>query len=126
EDIPRFFQNLFGGAAPNNSAATRRSLQTLYPGVNFNGHAEGGYTGPGGKYEPAGIVHRGEYVIPKKHVNQTTGLPDLNYVQSLQRSKPASTPGYASGGFVGGAGGPIELGVATMHALARQVSVNLN
>jgi len=37
--------------------------------------AEGGYTGRGGKYEPAGIVHRGEYVIPKEGVNQATGLP---------------------------------------------------
>lgn len=37
--------------------------------------AEGGFTGPGGKYEPAGIVHKGEYVIPKEQVNQATGKP---------------------------------------------------
>ena len=29
------------------------------------GFAEGGYTGDGGKYSPAGTVHRGEYVIDK-------------------------------------------------------------
>jgi len=28
------------------------------------GESAGGYTGRGGKYEPAGVVHRGEYVIP--------------------------------------------------------------
>jgi len=39
------------------------------------GWADGGFTGTGGKYEPAGIVHRGEYVIPKEQVNQATGLP---------------------------------------------------
>ena len=39
------------------------------------GWADGGFTGQGGKYEPAGIVHRGEYVIPKEQVNQATGLP---------------------------------------------------
>ena len=27
------------------------------------GYSSGGYTGNGGKYEPAGIVHRGEYVV---------------------------------------------------------------
>lgn len=36
--------------------------------------AEWGYTGPGGKYEPAGIVHKWEYVIPQ-HVLRK--LPDL-------------------------------------------------
>lgn len=29
----------------------------------------------GGKYEPAGIVHRGEFVLPKEMVNQSTGTP---------------------------------------------------
>lgn len=34
--------------------------------ANAAGFAEGGYTGDGQKYEPAGTVHRGEYVINKK------------------------------------------------------------
>lgn len=37
--------------------------------------ANGGFTGNGGKYEPAGIVDAGEYVIPKEGVDQNTGLP---------------------------------------------------
>jgi hypothetical protein len=40
--------------------------------------ADGGFTGVGGKYEPAGIVHKGEYVIPKEHVNQATGKPKVS------------------------------------------------
>jgi hypothetical protein len=51
----------------------------------------GGYTGPGGKYDVAGIVHRGEYVVPKNEVNQTTKLP---YFMEQQRS-------FAQGGYVG-------------------------
>lgn len=39
------------------------------------GWSAGGYTGRGGMYEPAGIVHKGEYVLPKRMVNQATGLP---------------------------------------------------
>ena len=37
----------------------------------------GGFTGRGGKYEAAGIVHKGEYVVPKQYVNQSTGLPEI-------------------------------------------------
>lgn len=44
-------------------------------GKGGSGWALGGFTGIGGKYEPAGIVHRGEYVLPKEMVNQSTGLP---------------------------------------------------
>jgi hypothetical protein len=39
------------------------------------GLSSGGFTGHGGKYEPAGIVHKGEYVIPKEGVDQRTGKP---------------------------------------------------
>jgi TP901 family phage tail tape measure protein len=66
-------------------------------------YSSGGYTGAGGKYEPAGIVHRGEYVIPKSMVNQSTGMP---HADALGRMMPGSAPktsGYANGGLVGGA-----------------------
>lgn len=52
--------------------------------------ASGGYTGSGGKDEPAGIVHRGEFVFDKDTVNRI-GLQNL---MMLQR-------GYANGGPVG-------------------------
>ena len=38
--------------------------------VAAGGFAEGGYTGDGGKYDVAGVVHRGEYVIPADLVNR--------------------------------------------------------
>jgi hypothetical protein len=46
------------------------------------GFATGGFTGRGGKYEPAGIVHRGEYVVPKDQVDQSTGLPKSELMAS--------------------------------------------
>lgn len=39
-------------------------------GAFAGGFAEGGYTGDGGKYEVAGVVHRGEYVMPAETVNR--------------------------------------------------------
>ena len=38
-------------------------LQTKIKQKSLLGYSSGGYTGNGGKYEPAGIVHRGEYVV---------------------------------------------------------------
>jgi hypothetical protein len=42
--------------------------------------ASGGFTGRGKKYDVAGIVHAGEYVLPKEQVNQTTGMPDWSKI----------------------------------------------
>src|SRR5690625_3773929 len=62
------------------------------------GYAHGGYTGDGGKYEPAGVVHRGEYVIPKEATSaiiRSHGIGALEYMRHTGR-----LPGYASGGLV--------------------------
>ena len=39
------------------------------------GWAEGGYTGQGAPNEVAGVVHKGEYVLPQEMVDQNTGTP---------------------------------------------------
>lgn len=41
------------------------------------GFAEGGFTGRGGVNDIAGIVHKGEYVIPQSQVDQMSGRPKL-------------------------------------------------
>lgn len=56
-----------------------------------DGYAAGGYTGKGGKYEPAGIVHRGEVVLPQEVVNADW---------SFLRSRYGYLPGFADGGVV--------------------------
>ncbi|MEN0040478.1 MAG: hypothetical protein AAF764_03990 [Pseudomonadota bacterium] len=58
-------------------------------------YASGGYTGSGAKNEPAGIVHKGEYVFDAESVKRI-GVPNLERMR-----------GYMSGGLVGApAGGP--------------------
>jgi hypothetical protein len=42
--------------------------------AGVQGFAEGGYTGDGGKYEPAGIVHKGEFVINKENTSKFRGI----------------------------------------------------
>lgn len=67
--------------------------------IESQNFARGGYTGPGGKYEPAGVVHRGEYVIPSEAV-QNLGVPFFDNLVGAHKS--LSAPRFAGGGFAGG------------------------
>lgn len=58
----------------------------------------GGYTGPGHKYQAAGIVHAGEFVLRKEATNalmSTIGLKGLNHM-----NKTGQMPGFSDGGLV--------------------------
>lgn len=93
----------------------------------LKGFSAGGYTGAGHWLQPAGVVHAGEYVVPKKHVDQLTGLPNVNYVASLQRGKSAPRSGYAGGGYASASlPSTIELGAGTIGAIANSLRVSLN
>lgn len=59
------------------------------------GFDDGGYTGPGGKYQPAGVVHKGEYVFDQDAVRKAGGPAALD---AMRRG----LKGYANGGFVSG------------------------
>ncbi|EFL0795666.1 phage tail tape measure protein, partial [Escherichia coli] len=52
-----------GSAIGGASASTGTAIQAAAANFHF---ATGGFTGTGGKYEPAGIVHRGEFVFTKE------------------------------------------------------------
>lgn len=67
-------------------------LATGYSDGGYVGFASGGYTGDGGKYQPAGVVHRGEYVITKEATSRL-GIGFLNHLNYGR--------GYANGGSVG-------------------------
>jgi hypothetical protein len=72
--------------------AVAQGLQRV-AAINGVGFAEGGYTGDGGKYDVAGVVHKGEYVAPKSVVSSPAAKPHL---RALERMRG----GYADGGFV--------------------------
>lgn len=68
-------------------------------------HYDGGYTGDGGKYQPAGVVHAGEFVMTK----EATSRIGVGNLYKMMR-------GYADGGYVGnatpvGTGGNININV---------------
>lgn len=81
---------IFGPAFAAVAIATGLANVARINGVQF---AEGGYTGPGKKYDVAGVVHRGEYVAPQKVVNSPAAQPHLRALEGMRK-------GYADGGFV--------------------------
>ncbi|WET75395.1 tape measure protein [Rhizobium croatiense] len=60
------------------------------------GFSGGGYTGDGGKFEPKGIVHGGEFVVTREATRRIG-------VQALNAMNYGRVPGYADGGYVGNA-----------------------
>lgn len=76
----------------------KAALSALPAGVP--GHSEGGWTGPGGKYEPVGIVHGDEFVVQKSsrmRIERTQpGL--LDYMNRY--GEVPNLGGYAKGGKV--------------------------
>lgn len=75
------------------AAAIAQGLANLAQinGVQF---AEGGWTGPGSKYQVAGVVHADEYVAPKHIVNSPAAQPHISALENMRLR------GYADGGFV--------------------------
>lgn len=73
---------LFGGGA------------SRYAGLSGGLFSEGGYTGDGGKYQPAGVVHKGEYVFDQAAVKAAGGPAAM---EAMRRN----LKGYANGGAVG-------------------------
>ncbi len=61
------------------------------------GFSSGGYTGPGGKYQPAGVVHKGEYIFDQASTNRI-GVSNL---EALRNGQPLdatlSKPGFGTG-----------------------------
>jgi TP901 family phage tail tape measure protein len=114
----------------------------INPSTFFHGLAEGGWTGPGSKYQPAGIVHADEYVIKADSrrsiestrpglldvMNRTGDVPEgyagggrvFPYPVNVSKTKIPdpmwSTPGGGIGGNVAQGGGP---GYKWMEAAVR-------
>ncbi len=83
------------------------------------GFAEGGFTGRGGKYEPAGVVHRGEYVL------SATATRQLG-VRNLDALHHSALKGYASGGLVGSGTKAMTTAPTTTQAVNINAPVTIN
>lgn len=64
--------------------AQTASIVSNIQAVSGVGFASGGYTGPGGKYQPAGIVHKGEYVFDQASTNRI----GVSQLEALRNGQP--------------------------------------
>ncbi|CAM4392967.1 phage tail length tape measure family protein [Klebsiella pneumoniae] len=65
-------------------AAQTASIVSNIQAVSGVGFASGGYTGPGGKFQPAGIVHKGEYVFDQASTNRI----GVSQLEALRNGQP--------------------------------------
>lgn len=97
-----------------------KALKSALAGTELGeslGFANGGYTGDGGKYQPAGTVHRGEFVFTKEATSRI-GVKNLY----------ALMKGYANGGAVGGPSGYANGGLVSggTDVNVSGITVNVN
>lgn len=86
-------------------------------GGALGGFAEGGFTGPGTKYQPAGVVHAGEFVFSAETVKRI-GADNLDAMHSA--AKRGAT-GYSSGGLVSAAG-KVAKATGASHSASEKAS----
>jgi hypothetical protein len=83
-----------------------------YGASGTGGFDSGGFTGYGGKYEPAGTVHRGEFVS-RSEVVREPGARD--FLERFNRYGMRILRGYADGGMVGGMPAAVSSGAPSFH-----------
>ena len=84
QNIPVIAQTVMEGA----------KIASAIRAITDTGFASGGYTGYGGKYEPAGVVHKGEGVLTQEEVKALGGP------QGFEDLRKSIRRGYATGGLV--------------------------
>lgn len=84
QNIPVIAQTVMEGA----------KIASAIKSITDTGFAGGGYTGHGGKYDPAGIVHKGEGVLTQEEVKAIGGP------QGFEDLRKSIRRGYATGGLV--------------------------
>lgn len=93
--VSGIFGSIAGGigsaaAGAGAASASTGSVGAMGMPTGFQAYDGGGYTGDGGKHEPAGVVHKGEFVFTK----EATDRIGVSNLYDMMR-------GYADGGYVG-------------------------
>lgn len=90
----------------NTTGSKTATAERVVSGSSGSGYYEGGYTGPGGRYEVAGVVHKGEYVVPQPEMNNPKVIDAVSTIEAIRRQRTNTNPlpqnpgEYAEGGYV--------------------------
>ena len=104
----------------------------------LSGYSEGGYTGDGRRLEVAGVVHKGEYVVPQPIMGDPRVVDAVGMIEAIRRQRRGlpglggvtnaanGTRGFAGGGYTGDGAAAVELaGVAAELRAATEAVRNL-
>ena len=91
------------------AASSASSGATSALGALGAGFSSGGWTGPGTKFQPAGIVHADEFVHRQEVVRQPGALAFLTRFNQIGMAALKGWHGYADGGLVVGAGASLGI-----------------
>lgn len=96
-------RNAIKNSTVSSSSSGTTTVRTLVPEGAGSGYSEGGFTGYGGRLEPAGIVHRGEYVVPVPEMRDPEAYSHVMAIERIRarRSTRNRLPGFADGGYTG-------------------------
>ncbi|HFG1702771.1 TPA: phage tail tape measure protein [Vibrio cholerae] len=92
--------------------------------AGFLGFSSGGYTGSGGKFEPAGIVHKGEVVWSQDDINRAGGVGIVEALRKGALNFKEGLKGYADGGVVGMA--PALAGATSSYSSSIVIQQEIN
>ena len=90
----------------NTASSKKVTAERVVSGSSGGGYSEGGYTGPGGRYEVAGVVHKGEYVVPQPEMNNPKVIDAVSTIEAIRRQRTNANPlpqnpgEYYEGGYV--------------------------
>lgn len=90
----------------NTAGSKKVTAERVVSGSSGGGYSEGGYTGPGGRYEVAGVVHKGEYVVPQPEMNNPKVIDAVSTIEAIRRQRtnvnplPQNPGEYYEGGYV--------------------------
>lgn len=82
--------------------ASTSSSATSAAASDVVGFSDGGYTGDGGRLDPAGVVHRGEYVVAAPELRDPYVARQVASIERLRRARVGGRsrlPGFADGGY---------------------------
>lgn len=111
-------------AIKNTSASSSGSSAPTTTGTV--GFSEGGYTGRGGRLEVAGVVHRGEYVVPQPQMRDPEVARMVASIESKRRrtSSKNALPGYAEGGYTGNPAAETDTMLSDIYDLLLHIASN--
>lgn len=114
-----------GSGSSGINEGSAESVTTIRPEYQAGGrgYSDGGYTGDGGVHEPAGIVHKGEYVVSQAELRNPSVVPMVRAIEGVRQSRKhgrAGVHGFADGGYTD-TGGVSESVLGIIQSLADQV-----